>query len=139
MSTVQNKEIAVRAFDELWNKANLAAADDLYAADYVGHNPASPAPLVGPEGVKMFIGIFHGAFSELSNTVDDVIAEGDRVALRWRTRARHTGQLMNIAPTNTMGEVTGITLERIVDGKIVESWDEWDQVGMLRQMGVMPG
>ena len=138
MSTEQNKQIVQRALDELWNKGNLAAADELYAASYIGHNPASPQPLQGAQGIQQFVGMFRTAFSNIQTIVEDQMAEGDKVVTRWQTSAVHTGDLMGIPASGKPGVVTGISINQVVAGRIVAEWTNWDQLGMLQQIGVIP-
>ena len=136
MSTEQNKMLARRLFEEVWNDKNLAVLDELVASNFVFHN--SVQTLYGPEGFKQFATTYHNAFPEAHFTVEDVIAEGDTVALRWSARATHTGELLGIPPTGKQVTVTGITITLISNGKSVESWGEFDALGMLQQIGVIP-
>lgn len=136
MSTEQNKELARRLFEEVWNNKNLAVVDELVASNFVFHN--SVQTLYGPDGFKQFATTYHNAFPEAHFTVEDAIAEGDTVALRWSARAVHKGELLGIAPTGKEVTVTGITISLISDGKSVESWGEFDALGMLQQIGVIP-
>ena len=136
MSTEQNKMLARRLFEEMWNSKNLAVVDELVAPNFVFHN--SVQTLYGPEGFKQFATTYHTAFPEAHFTVEDVIAEGDTVALRWSARATHKGELLGIPPTGKEVTVTGITITLISNGKSVESWGEFDALGMLQQIGVIP-
>ena len=136
MSTEQNKMLARRLFEEVWNNKNLAVLDELVAPHFVFHN--SVQMLYGPEGFKQFATTYHTAFPEAHFTVEDVIAEGDTVALRWSARATHKGELLGIPPTGKQVNVTGITITLISNGKSVESWGEFDALGMLQQIGVIP-
>ncbi len=136
MSTEQNKMLARHLFEEVWNQKNLAVLDELVAPNFVFHN--SVQTLYGPDGYKQFATIYHTAFPEARFTVEDVIAEGDTVALRWSARATHQGELLGIAPTGKEVTVTGITITLISNGKSVESWGEFDALGMLQQIGVIP-
>src|SRR5688500_1551723 len=119
MSSEQNKTIVRRAFEEPW-KGNLAVLDELLASDYVGHDPAAPEPLRGPEGVKEFISTYLAAFPDGRIMVEQQLAEGDLVATRWSGRATHEGELMGIEPTGKPVTVSGLTISRLEDGKIVE-------------------
>lgn len=136
MSTEQNKMLARRLFEEVWNNKNLSVLDELVASNFVFHN--SVQTLYGPEGFKQFATTYHSAFPEAHFTVEDVIAEGDTVALRWSARATHKGELLGIPPTGKEVVVTGITITLISNGKSVESWGEFDALGMLQQIGVIP-
>jgi len=136
MSTEQNKMLARRLFEEVWNSKNLAALDELVAPNFVFHN--SVQTLYGPEGFKQFATTFHTAFPEAHFTIEDVIGEGDTVALRWTARGTHKGELLGIPPTGKQVTVSGITVTLVSDGKSVESWGEFDALGMLQQVGVIP-
>lgn len=86
----------------------------------------------------MFTGMFMSAFPDTKMTVEQQIAEGDKVVTRWKAQGTHKGELMGIPPTGKQVTVTGISIERIVGGMIVESWEEFDQMGMMQQLGVIP-
>jgi steroid delta-isomerase-like uncharacterized protein len=136
--SVENKALIQRFVEEAFNEGNLDVADEVYAPDFVSHESAGP---VGrdPEYVKQFVGTYRGAFPNGRTTVEDVIAEGDRVAYRWSFRGTHQGELMGIPPTGKEATITGITIDRISGGKIEEEWNNVDQLGVLRQLGVVPG
>ena len=82
--------------------------------------------------------MYRAAFPDVRITVDDVIAAGDKVALRWHSEGTHRGELEGLAPTGARGLVTGISIDRWQDGKVVESWTEWDNLGLARQLGAAP-
>jgi steroid delta-isomerase-like uncharacterized protein len=129
-----------RLFD-VFNTGELAAADELIAADAINHDPATPAALRelrGPELYKRTVTTYRGAFPDLAFTIDDVIAAGDRVAMRWHTTGTHRGELEGLAPTGASVGSTGISIDRWEDGKLVESWTEWDNLGLARQLGAAP-
>ena len=135
----QNKAIARRLYETL-NQAlstgNLAALDEVIAADAVDHNPA-PGQKPGVEGVKQAFGEFRIAFPDLSLTVEEMIAEGQKVACRITTRATHKGVFLGIPPTGKQVVQTGIDILRITDGKVVERWGEFDNLGLLQQLGAV--
>ena len=133
----ENKAIVRRNFEETWNKGNMAVADEIFTANYVGHDPAGPE-LRGPEGMKQQVGTYRTAFPNVQFSVEDQIAAGDMVATRWTARGTHQGDLMGIAPTGKQVTVTGITIERLANGKVEESWTNWDTMGMMQQLGVVP-
>ena len=136
MSTEQDKMLARRLFEEIWNSKNLAVMDELVAPNFVFHNAVKT--LYGPEDYKRFAMSYHNAFPEARFTVEDVIAEGDTVALRWVARGAHSGELLGIPPTGKQVTVSGITITLISNGKSVESWGEFDALGMLQQIGAIP-
>jgi steroid delta-isomerase-like uncharacterized protein len=132
----ENKAIIRRFVEEAFNEGNLDVADEVYAPDFVSHESTGP---VGrdPEYVKQFVGTYRGAFPDGHTTFEDVIAEGDRVAYRWSFRGTHRGELMGIPPTGKEVTITGITVERISGGRIEEEWNNFDRLGLLRQLGVV--
>jgi steroid delta-isomerase-like uncharacterized protein len=137
MSSEQNKAIVRRAFEEPW-KGSLAVVDELVASDYIGHDPANPEPLRGPEGVKEFISTYRAAFPDARITVEQQLAEGDLVATRWSGRGTHEGELMGIEPTGKQVTVSGLTISRLEGGKIVEEFLNWDTFGMMQQLDAVP-
>ena len=132
----ENKAIVRRALEEMFGQWNLAVADEIYDKDFVGH--AAPEEIRGPEGIKQFVSMNRSAFPDLQFTIEDQIAEGDKVVTRWTARGTHKGELMGIAPTGKQVAFTGITISRIVDGKAVEGWVNRDALGMLQQLGAVP-
>ena len=137
MSSEQNKQIVRRALEEPW-KGNLDVVDELVASDYIGHDPATPELLRGPEGVKEFISTYMAAFRDARITVDQQLAEGNFVATRWTGRGIHEGQLMGIEPTGKQVTVSGLTISRLENDKIVEEHQNWDVFGMMQQLGAVP-
>ncbi|HLF25268.1 MAG TPA: ester cyclase [Anaerolineae bacterium] len=137
MSVEQNKAGSRRFFEEVWGKGNLAVIDELTASSFVDHNAAPGLP-PGVEGLKQFVTLYRTGFPDMQVTVDDLIAEGDKVVIRWTARGVNTGPLFGMPATGKSATVTGITIERKVDGMTVEGWNNFDQVGMLQQLGVAP-
>ncbi len=137
MSAEQNKTVSRRVIEDCFNHGNLALADDIYAADYVNHN-APPGFPKGPEGFKQEATMYRSAFPDIHITIEDQIAEGDKVVTRWSARGTHQGELMGIPPTNKKATVTGIAIDRLASGKIVEHWEVFDQLGLMQQLGVVP-
>ncbi len=128
-----NKAILRRFFEEIYNQGNLAVADDLVAADYVCHNPA-PGEAPGREGLKAFVAYLHRSFDDLHVTIEDQVAEGDRVATRYTIRGRQEGEFAGIPPTGKLVTITATSMHRIEDGQIRESWLNWDMLGLIRQL-----
>ena len=128
-----NQQIVRRFSDDVWGRGDLAAADDLIAIDLVEHNPL-PGQGVGREGHKQVVTLFRSAFPDLRVITEDLVGEGDRVALRWRAEGTHRGELMGIAPTGKRVTLTGIEILRIADGKIVERWAEDNGLMVLQQL-----
>lgn len=135
MTIEQNKNVSRRLREECFSKGNLSVADELMAPNALLHDPMHPG-VAGPEGMKQIARIYRGAFGDLRMTIEDQIAEGDRVVTRWTASGTHTGNLLGIPPTHRKVTVTGIDIDRIADGKIKESWSNWDAIGMFRQLGL---
>jgi predicted ester cyclase len=134
-------EASRRLLEESFNEGNVELIDQLVAPDAVNHDPAVPAAmrsLRGPEVLKRMVGMYRAAFPDVRITVDDVIAAGDEVVLRWHSEGTHRGELAGLAPTGARGSVTGISIDRWKDGKVVEAWAEWDNFGLARQLGAAP-
>lgn len=132
----QAKSIVRRIVEEPWH-GSFDVIEEFVAPDYVGHDPAEPEPIRGPAGVRANAEKYIAAFPGGSITVDEQIAEGDRVATRWTGRGTHTGELAGIAPTGKDVTVSGLTISRFDDGKVVEEWTTWDTLGLLVQLGVV--
>lgn len=139
MSTETNKAIIRRFFDGAFEKEDLAVLDEIVAPDQVSRGPGTPPGMPpGPEGSKMFIVAYRSAFPDLHFTIDEQIAEGNTVVTRWTAHGTHTGELAGIPATGKRATVVGVGIDRIENGKIVESWGTFDQFGMLQQLGVIP-
>ncbi len=140
MSAQANRAIVRRFFHELCNARNMGVAEALFAGDHIAHDPSIPGISPGPEGVQQTIAIYHKAFPDAHWHIEDMIAEGDKVVTRWVGRGTQTEELQGdppIPPTGKAVVVPGIWIHRIADGKIVESWNVWDTLGMLQQLGVI--
>jgi steroid delta-isomerase-like uncharacterized protein len=127
--------------EQSFNAGKFELADQLIAADAVNHDPAEPAELRalrGPEVLKRTVSLYRRAFPDVRITVDDVIAAGDKVVLRWHSEGTHRGELAGLAATGAHGSVTGISIDHWKDGKVVETWTEWDNLGLARQLGAAP-
>ncbi len=125
MSTEENKATTRRAFfEEIWNQGNLAVVDELCTPNFIYHTPTGPVQ--GPEGFKQFATMYRTAIPNLHITIDDLLAEADKVVTRWTARGTHLGPLMDIPPTGKQATVTGIVIGRFEGGKFVEGWLEFD-------------
>ena len=139
MLTETNKTVSRRFFDEVWNKGNLTVLDEIMVKDHVNSGPGSiPGLPNGPEGSKQFVTAYRNAFPDVHFTIDDQIAEGDKVMTRWTAQGTHQGELAGLPATGKSSTVTGITVNRLVDGKIAESWGIFDEFGMMQQLGAIP-
>jgi steroid delta-isomerase-like uncharacterized protein len=134
----ENKAVSRRVAEEIFNEGKLDLAEELYAPDYVLHDPSLPEDLHGPEGLKQYAAMNLGAFPDARVTVEDQIAEGNMVATRWRATGTHTGELMGIPPTGRRSEISGITINRFSGSRIAEDWYQGDDLGMMQQLGVIP-
>ena len=137
MTTDDNKAIIRRGIEEMFSRGHVDVADEVFAADHVAHDPALPNDLHGPAQFKEFVRMYRTAFPDLELTIDDQIAEGDRVVTRFTARGTHRGELLGIPPSGNEVVVPGISIDRLVDGKSVESWTSYDVLGMLRQLGAL--
>ncbi len=133
-----NKDLARRVLTEVFNEGRLDVIDELVSPDYVGHDVAMPEPMVGPEAFKRSASAYKAAFPDMTMTIEEEIAEGDTVVVRWTARGTHEGELFGIPATGRQSTVTGITINRIVGGKIVEARTNWDTFGLLQQLGAIP-
>lgn len=137
MSTEQNKSVVRRWIDEGWNGRNLAVADQVYAADYVQHEPG-PFNVRSREEIKAYVAAYQAAFGDLHFEVDPLIAEGDKVVWRFVATGHHTGPLQGIPATGKTAAVSGICIFRMADSRIAEGWLNIDALGMLQAIGVIP-
>lgn len=128
-----NKQIVRRFSDELPGQGNFATADDVLAPDLIEHNPL-PGQGAGREGHKQVVAAFRSAFPDLTVVTEDVLEDGDRVALRWKAEGTHRGDLMGLAPTGKRVLLTGIEILRMSGGKIVERWAEDNGQAVLAQL-----
>jgi len=138
MSAEENRALVQRFYAEVWNKGNLDVVPDLLSSDFVDH-AAPPGFPPGLEGAKQVFMMYRGAFPDFRLSVEDVIAEGDKVVTRWVTQGTHQGELMGIPPTGKRATVTGIDMFRVAGGKIAEHWGEFDMLGLMQQLGIAPG
>jgi predicted ester cyclase len=132
----ENKALADRFHMGIFQEGDLAAGDDLLSSDFHWHGGMAPSER-GPAGVKQVASMIIAAFPDRQTTHHDAIAEGDKVLIRWSMTGTHNGDLMGLAPTGKRVTVTGFDYFRISGGKIVEMWQEVDQLGMMQQLGVI--
>ena len=136
MPTEDNKTLARRAYDA-FNQRNLPTGYyELFAPDFVLHNASMT--IQGLEAYQQFISMYLVAFPDVRLTLEDVIAEGDQVVTRQTFRGTHQGELMGIAPTGKQVSGTGIVITRIANGKAIEQWANYDDLGLMQQLGVVP-
>jgi steroid delta-isomerase-like uncharacterized protein len=138
MSAEENREI-VRRFWAVWEEGNIGLVDDLVGTDYVNHNPGMPNQPEGPEGIKAVVSMFRAGMPDLRVVIEDVIAEGDKVVMRYRIEGTHEGELFGVPPTGRRISIESITVERVSGGKIREHWRVTDTLEMMQQLGAIPG
>jgi steroid delta-isomerase-like uncharacterized protein len=131
------KDIDRKLLEEPW-KGNVGVIDQYVDENYVGYDPSVPEPMRGKQAFKDFVQGYLSAFPDGAITVDEQIAEGDVVASRWTARGTHGGELMGIAPTNKQVTVAGLSYTKFRNGKMIESYANWDTLGMLQQIGAIP-
>jgi len=133
----ENKAVS-RRFFEVFGEGNLDALDEVMAPDAVDHDPYNPHANEGLEGAKKTIAMYREAFPDVSFELEDQIAEGDKVVTRWVGTGTHKGVLMGVEPTGKRSTTAGIAIDRIENGKIVESLNSWDVLGMMQNIGAIP-
>jgi len=123
-----------------FSQGNMDVVDELIAPDYVHHFPDDPEGGVrGPEGMKELIGSFRSAFPDIEFIIDEQVAEEDKVVMRITARGTHEGELQGIPPTGRRVTLMGMVMSRSAGGKMVESWELYDNLGMMQQLGLAPG
>jgi steroid delta-isomerase-like uncharacterized protein len=137
MMSADNKALVRRYVEEVLNGKNLALVDELFAEDFVDHDSSMPEAR-GPAGVKRLAAMAHASFPDLHFTIEDIVAEGDRVVYRYTLSGTHGKDFMGIPTTEKKVSVTGIHIYRVTDGKLQEEWENWDMLGLMRQLGVLP-
>ena len=136
MSAEESKAIMHR-FWEVWEQGDIDRLDELLAPDYVNHTLAAPDLPSGPEGVKEVVSMFRSGMPDLRVVIEDMIAEGDRVATRYALEGTHGGQLFGIAPTGRHLSIKSMTVERVSEGKVRDHWRVSDNLEMMQQLGVV--
>jgi steroid delta-isomerase-like uncharacterized protein len=138
MSTEQNKVLVRQMVEEVFNRGNMSLADKFLAPDFVEREELPPGVPRGREGVKQLTAMFRSAFPDFKATIDDIIAEGDKVVIRQTWTGTHKGEFMGMPPTGKRMSIGVIDIIRIVGGKFVEHWGQMDSMGMMQQLGAIP-
>jgi steroid delta-isomerase-like uncharacterized protein len=133
-----NKNAVRRLFEDVWNKGSMPVADELFAPTYTHHDSSTPDVGRGPESEKKRATLYRTAFPDVRFTIEDLIAEGETVTARWSCRGTHKGDLNGIAATGKQFNITGVSNARFTNGKMVEGWVNWDALGLMQQLGVVP-
>src|SRR5712691_4412496 len=132
-TTELHKTLVRRWIDEVWNKGDFAVVDELFATTYVHRTRTATIPNL--EAFKKSISVFRAGLPDVQVTIEDLLTDGDKVVTRWVITGTHRGEVLGFAPTNKQIRLTGITIQRVVDGKIAESWVEFDAGGLRQQLG----
>ena len=138
MSTEANKAVIHRLFEDVFNRGDVDVIDEIVAENVIGHDATSDEPKHGRASVKQVAILFRTAFPSAHYPLADLIAEEDKVVARWGLQGIHQAEFMGVAPTQRAVKVTGIVIYRLAVQKIVEYWGNFDTLGLMRQLGVMP-
>lgn len=133
-----NKTIVRQLYEEVWNKRRLELVDEIISPSHALHDPNLTDSAIGPEAYKRQVTRFVTAFPDLHFNVEDMFGERDKLAVAWTISGTHRGEFMGIPASNKKVSVDGITLNHIVNGKIMDSYISWDALGLMRQLGVVP-
>jgi len=137
---INNKQLAQRWFEEVWNEGSEAAIDELLSPQGVGFGLAATETEVhGPPEFKPFVRNFRDAFPDMHFVIEDMVAEGAKVAVRLRVTGTHTGDGLGFSATGRKIDITAITIIQFANGQLIHGWNNWDQLGMMQQLGVAPG
>jgi steroid delta-isomerase-like uncharacterized protein len=132
-----NKALVRRLYDEVFHQGNLALIDELFSPSYVRHAPPGPE-VRGRTEAERLCALIRTTFPDVHYTLEDMIAEGDKVVLRWSARGTHKGDFLGVAPTGKAVTMSGTVTFLIRAGKVEEEWSHWDALGLLQQIGIVP-
>jgi len=138
MSAEQNKALVRQLVERVFNQGDADAVDELVAPDFIEHEELPPGMPAGREGVKQMPAMMHSAFPDFKATIDDILAEDDKVVIRMTWRGTHKGEFMGIPPTGKSISLEVIDIIRIADGKFAEHWGLMDNMSMMQQLGAIP-
>ena len=137
MSAEANKAVMRRFWEELFNQQRFEVAEDIIAPDYTNHD-LIPGETPGRAGLTQFVRLTHAMAPDIRYAVEDLLAEGDRVVTRWSAAGTQQGEFAGIPPTGRPFAITGIAIHRIAGGQVAEAWNNWDALGLMQQLGVVP-
>jgi len=137
MSTEENKATIRRYFDEIINRGNMDAFGEFMAQNVFGYDATDTEPVVGFESVKQVMVMFHAAFPDMQCPIYDLLAEDDKVVVRWGLRGTHRGAFMGAPASGRTVDVTGIIIYRLKDRKIVAYWGNFDTLGLMKQLNAI--
>ena len=138
MSTEQNKALVRQMVEEIFNRGNMSRADEFLAPDFVEREELPPGIPRDREGVKQLTTVLRSAFPDFKATIDDIVAEGDKVVIRQTWSGTHKGEFMGVPPTGKSVSFGVIDIIRIAGGKFVEHWGQMDRMGLRQQLGAIP-
>lgn len=130
--TEQDRDLGRRWFEEVWNKGRREAIEEMLLPESVVHEGGIDT--TGADGFYPFYDRFKAAFSEIHVSIDDSLADGDMVCVRWTFTGKHTGPGLGVDPTGAVFRVTGISILRVAGGKLIEGWQNWDMLGLMEQL-----
>lgn len=136
--SAENKAIVRRLYEEVWNKRKLDLVSEIISPSHALQAPNVVGSAMGPEAYKRQFALFLAGYSDLHWAIEDLIAEDDKVVACWTITGTHRGEFMGVPPTNKKVSVEGITIHHITNGKIMDSYSNWDALGMMQQLGVVP-
>ena len=132
-----NRAVVRRWFDEIYSKKRVELMNELHAEDYVWRGPGG-VTITSRDGMRELLGVYTAAFPDVDFTVEDQMSDGDQVVTRWTARATHSGEFDGIQPTGNSIMFTGITISRLENGRLVEEWENFDELSLMRQIGAVP-
>ena len=135
---MDHSTIIRRWFDEVWNQGRMDAIDEMASADVIGHGQGQHGVDIGMKEIRPFVKALREAFPDMKISIHATIEQGEYVVARWSANMTHRAAFLGIPATGKKVNVTGTTTVRILNGKIVEGWDNWDQLGLLVQIGAVP-
>ncbi len=138
MSTEQNKALVRQMVEEIFNRGNISRADEFLSPDFVEHEELPPGIPQGREGVKQLTTMMRNAFPDFKATIEDIIAEGDKVVIRMTWSGTQKGEFMGVPPTGKSVSFGVLDIIRVAGGKFVEHWGQMDSMGMMQQLGAIP-
>jgi len=135
--SADNKAVVRRLYEEVWNKRRLELVDEIISPSHALHDPILTDSSVVPDAYKRQVSRFIVGIPDLRFTIEDIVDEKEKLAVAWTISGTHTGEFMGIPATNKKVYVEGITINHLVDGKIMDSYISWDTFGMMQQLGVV--
>ncbi len=133
-----NKAIILRLYEEVWNEKKLEVLNELVSPSHALYGPNFSGSAVGPEAYKLRVSAFNAGFPDLHWTIEDIVAENEKVVARWTFSGTHQGDYMGVPATNKRVSVDGMTIHHMAGGKIMDSYSHWDALGLMQQLGVVP-